>query len=1076
MKRIIFILILFVSQLLPVQIGDSEARELDWKVKEFLSLPAISDEVANIEPKEDDREVSRPKRSAKAKKPKQSVAQKPASAPEISGTDLCQSGGSRVGEGGSTASGEAGGATCGILPSEQLLSTWSDQVAEGRSPGVGAMSFQVLWQGAPSLERPIMALAPIDCVAGGISTVRAAAYSASGMLLASGGPWNCSGTSNSLYDIPAGSNLKLVVTGNNASGNVLYRGEQSGVMVNAGETTAVGTIHADLFSPQPSGPGDGMTIAYGLIGFTWQSPYGATSYRIQVSRNKGFTSPFIDANTLSPSYHMTVAMEAQTYFWRVRAQDAFNNNSEWSTAWVLTVDTASPFNTTAAEFINNGVVSTNSATVSLSISAARNNGVAAYLISENPTRPLATAPAWVPVALTTSYAAMVPYTLSSGEGMKALHVWFKDASGNVSKVARDTILLDMSAPDTIITGAPVNPSKATSVSVLFTSPEPGTTFLCSLDSGAYTVCASPHSYLGLREGSHTIEVKASDKAGNIDPVPAQYAWTVDTTPPESMVTDRPLNFTNATTADFVFTSSEPISTFLCSVDGAEYAVCGTTQSYAGLGAGAHTIDVRAIDIAGNLEPIPVRVAWMVDLTPPETAITVQPALTTNSTTDSFIFSSTEAGSTFQCQLDNGVSGTCSSPHAYAGLAPGPHTFTVRAIDSVGNSDETPARYTWNIDTTPPDAIITAQPANPTNAIAAEFNFASTEDLSSFQCSLDGAAYAPCSSPQAYLGLAEGIHTIDVQATDEAGNTDPIPARYVWAIDLTPPDTAITIQPANPTNATATNFSFSSSKPGSIFECSLDNGEFAPCESPQTYAGLVDGAHSFAVKATDAVGNIDSSPAQYAWDIDTTPPETAIIGQPSDPSSTAGARFSFHSSKSGSSFECQLDNGQYSACASPFSYNELRSGSHTFTVRAMDAVGNIDPTPESFTWVAILPPKNTTPSGFINKGGAYYVHSNVVKLTIAAMESDGQGVRAYYASEDPTPPTPLDSGWVDFRQKREFRQHVDFTLSEGNGKKTVYVWFKDSAGNMSEAKSDTIYYFNAERLISVFLILQLIAIL
>jgi hypothetical protein len=240
--------------------------------------------------------------------------------------------------------------------------------------------------------------------------------------------------------------------------------------------------------------------------------------------------------------------------------------------------------------------------------------------------------------------------------------------------------------------------------------------------------------------------------------------------------------------------------------------------------------------------------------------------------------------------------------------------------------------------------------------------------------------------------------------------------------------------------------------------------------------MIDGSHSFAVKATDAVGNIDQSPAQHAWNIDTMPPETAITDQPADPSSTGGARFSFSSSKPGSSFECQLDNGQSTACTSPFFYNDLRTGTHTFTVKAMDAVGNMDPSPESVTWVAVLPPKNTTPASFVNKGGAYYVHNNVVKLSIAASESDGQGVRAYYVSEDPTPPTPLDSGWVNFPQKKEYRQNVEYTLSEGNGKKTMYVWFKDANGNISEAKSDTIYYFNAERLITVFLILQLLAIL
>ncbi|HEY6011546.1 MAG TPA: hypothetical protein VIX18_08755, partial [Nitrospirota bacterium] len=180
MKRVILILIL-VSLLLPIRTGEGEARELDWTVKEFLSLPALSDEVANIEPNQDDQEKLQTRRSTKVKKTKQSANQKTPSEPVMSGSDLCQSGGIRIGEV-ATASGEAGTGTCGILPSEQMLSTWSEPTAGERSLGVGGLSFYALWQGAPYSGRPIMALAPIDCAAGGISSVRANVYSASGTL------------------------------------------------------------------------------------------------------------------------------------------------------------------------------------------------------------------------------------------------------------------------------------------------------------------------------------------------------------------------------------------------------------------------------------------------------------------------------------------------------------------------------------------------------------------------------------------------------------------------------------------------------------------------------------------------------------------------------------------------------------------------------------------------------------------------------------------------------------------------------------------------------------------------------
>ena len=49
------------------------------------------------------------------------------------------------------------------------------------------------------------------------------------------------------------------------------------------------------------------------------------------------------------------------------------------------------------------------------------------------------------------------------------------------------------------------------------------------------------------------------------------------------------------------------------------------------------------------------------------------------------------------------------------------------------------------------------------------------------------------------------------------------------------------------------------------------------------------------------------------------------------------------------FECNLDNGGFSACASPATYYGLAVGSHTFTVRAIDPASNVDATPANFDW-------------------------------------------------------------------------------------------------------------------------------
>jgi large repetitive protein len=76
----------------------------------------------------------------------------------------------------------------------------------------------------------------------------------------------------------------------------------------------------------------------------------------------------------------------------------------------------------------------------------------------------------------------------------------------------------------------------------------------------------------------------------------------------------------------------------------------------------------------------------------------------------------------------------------------------------------------------------AKPAAKTTSTDATFSFRSSEPDSTFHCALDGAAFAPCSTPIRYTGLARGEHEFRVRAIDRAGNMDPTPARYRWTIE------------------------------------------------------------------------------------------------------------------------------------------------------------------------------------------------------------------------------------------------------------------------------------------------------
>ncbi|MEJ7786906.1 MAG: Ig-like domain-containing protein, partial [Solirubrobacteraceae bacterium] len=103
-----------------------------------------------------------------------------------------------------------------------------------------------------------------------------------------------------------------------------------------------------------------------------------------------------------------------------------------------------------------------------------------------------------------------------------------------------------------------------------------------------------------------------------------------------------------------------------------------------------------------------------DTAAPDTSITAGPSGTINSTSASFSFSATEAGSGFECKLDAGAWAACSSPKELTGLSEGSHTFSVRAKDAAGNTDASEATRSFTVDTAAPDTSITAGPSGTIN--------------------------------------------------------------------------------------------------------------------------------------------------------------------------------------------------------------------------------------------------------------------------------------------------------------------------------------------------------------------------
>src|SRR6185312_4208543 len=198
------------------------------------------------------------------------------------------------------------------------------------------------------------------------------------------------------------------------------------------------------------------------------------------------------------------------------------------------------------------------------------------------------------------------------------------------------------------------------------------------------------------------------------------------------------------------------------------------------------------------------------------------------------------------------------PAAFTQLPDGDHDLCVTATDASGLAGAATCRH-WEQQTNP-TATFTAAPPDATTATGFTFTYASNKPVATFECRLDGAAFAPCAATGTTVaGLADGAHTFAVRATfkaklDGVARTGPA-TTGTWTVDTTPPDTTITAGPADGASIVdvAPTFEFAS-EPGATFTCSVDGTPAAPCASPFTTPVLAAGSHTVAVAATDGVGN------------------------------------------------------------------------------------------------------------------------------------------------------------------------------------------------------------------------------
>jgi hypothetical protein len=385
---------------------------------------------------------------------------------------------------------------------------------------------------------------------------------------------------------------------------------------------------------------------------------------------------------------------------------------------------------------------------------------------------------------------------TSDDATYAVDVEVTDDVGNVATITR-TFKVDRTPPAVSIT-TPANGSwRNSGFTPGFTAP--GATATCAVDGGGYGACGA----VGLlADGAHTLHVKAVDTAGNttiadsdfnVDTVAPVVSFTGGT--PQGAILDEGL-------ASFEWDAGDgaPI-TITCALDDGPAGACdaGDKQAYSGLADGPHTFKLDVTDAAGNTTHRTR--GFTVNAEKPSVAITDGPqenaAVPTGDVTFAFaakgaveVTCSLDSPTTFRACSGNGVD-------ALHGIADGAHVFRVRVRDEA--DEVATAARTFRVDSSAPDTLIDAGPANggSLSAGAVTFAFHSTAPGSSFRCRFgrEGAvgAFGPCSGPgatHAAGGLAPGRYVFEVQAVNALGTADASPAHV--AFTLVEPPTPFTV--------------------------------------------------------------------------------------------------------------------------------------------------------------------------------------------------------------------------------------------------------------------------------------------